>query len=148
MRMKKQKKKSRVSSHSNEANFNQIGRQPTYYQYMYQPCFLPILQFLLLIKLTTKIYTHYMHIVLVQLFEQCRVSCVNQITMRQCQVMMWFTKLSRYGANNCTNTFMHIIRLSNIFLWQKRIILLDFVIIPLPTKLRRDIVTLPSVTSL
>ena len=56
----------------------------------------------------------------------------------QCRVMMWFTKLSRYGTNNCTNTFMHIIRLSNIFLGQKRIILLDFIIIPSPTKLRRD----------
>jgi hypothetical protein len=53
------------------------------------------------------------------------------ISLRDSQhrVMMWLTQLTRYDTNNCTNAFMYIIRLSNIFLPQKIVILLAFIVI-------------------
>jgi hypothetical protein len=35
---------------------------------------------------------------------------------------MQFTQLTRHDTNDCTNTFMHMICLSNIFIGQKRVI--------------------------
>jgi hypothetical protein len=44
-----------------------------------------------------------------------------------------FTKvaeeLSRHDTNNCTNMFMHTIRLSNIFIGQRRVIMIYFITI-------------------
>ena len=69
-------------------------------------------------------YTHYVHIVLVQLFVSCRVSFVNRITTRRI-----VSSSDAVYTNSCTSTFMHITHLSNIFIKQKRAILFDFIII-------------------
>ena len=64
----------------------------------------------------------------VQLFVSCPVSCVINITMRRIASSSdALTKLTRHNTNNCTHTFIHIIRLSSIFIWQKMVILLGFI---------------------
>jgi hypothetical protein len=39
-------------------------------------------------------------------------------------VVIWLKQLTQHDTNRCTNTFMHIICLSNIFIGQKMVILL------------------------
>jgi len=55
-------------------------------------------------------------------------SCLNSITTRQIESSSDVV-YTRHDTNNCTNTFMHTIHLSNIFIWQKMVMLLDFIII-------------------
>ena len=50
----------------------------------------------------------------------CWYNClyhVESVTIRH--IVMQFTKLSRHDTNNCINTFMNIIRLSDIFILNK-----------------------------
>ena len=72
-----------------------------------------------------------MHIVLVQLFVSCQASCVNNITTRNIASSSDAVyTLTRHDTNTCTNTFINTMHLSNIFMWQKMVILLVFTNIP------------------
>jgi hypothetical protein len=57
--------------------------------------------------------------VLLQLLVSCQIeSVVKDVSPRDTyrRVVMRFTQLTRHETNNCTNTFMHMICLSNIFI--------------------------------